>query len=105
VLVYHGVHTEPMGDTQHVIYSAGVMVLAEDDPLRVEYRSPTPTMVPTDVAGPRGTPSDVVFPTGLDRRDDLGQSDRIDVYYGKNDYRIGAASFNVPTVLPAVPAP
>jgi hypothetical protein len=28
------------------------------------------------------TVADVVFPTGSDRRDDLGMPDRLDVYYG-----------------------
>ena len=37
-----------------------------------------------------GTIANVVFPTGIDRRDDLGP--RIfDVYYGMADYAIGAA--------------
>jgi predicted GH43/DUF377 family glycosyl hydrolase len=77
------------------------MVLAEEDPLRIEYRSHEPTLVPEDTKGPRGTFSNVVFPTGLDRRDDLGQPDRFDVYFGMNDFRIEAASFSVPRVLPA----
>jgi len=42
----------------------------------------------------------VVFPTGLDRRDDIGQPDRFDVYYGLNDFRIGVADSTCPTSCP-----
>jgi beta-1,2-mannobiose phosphorylase / 1,2-beta-oligomannan phosphorylase len=41
----------------------------------------------------------VVFPTGLDRRDDLGTPDRFDFYYGMADDRIGVARM---TVRPAL---
>ena len=47
-----------------------------------------------------GTIANVVFPTGIDRRDDLGLPDRFDVYYGMADNRIGAARLDVPEVLP-----
>jgi len=47
-----------------------------------------------------GTIANVVFPTGIDRRDDLGLPDRIDVYYGMADDRIGAARLDVPDFLP-----
>jgi hypothetical protein len=42
----------------------------------------------------------VVFPTGIDRRDDLGTPDRLDVYYGMADNRIGVARLDVPEHLP-----
>jgi predicted GH43/DUF377 family glycosyl hydrolase len=41
-----------------------------------------------------------VFPTGIDRRDDLGLSNRFDVYYGMADSRIGVARLDMPDVLP-----
>jgi predicted GH43/DUF377 family glycosyl hydrolase len=44
----------------------------------------------------------VVFPTGIDRRDDLGQPDRFDVYYGMADNRIGVARLDLPEHLPAM---
>ncbi len=37
---------------------------------------------------------------GIDRRDDLGQPNRFDVYYGMADNRIGAARLDLPDVLP-----
>jgi predicted GH43/DUF377 family glycosyl hydrolase len=42
-----------------------------------------------------------VFPTGIDRRDDLGTPDRFDVYYGMADNRIGVARLDLPEKLPA----
>jgi predicted GH43/DUF377 family glycosyl hydrolase len=47
-----------------------------------------------------GTIANVVFPTGIDRRDDLGLPDRFDVYYGMADNRIGVARLDVPDSLP-----
>ena len=46
-----------------------------------------------------GTIANVVFPTGIDRRDDLGSPDRFDVYYGMADNRIGVARLDVPDRL------
>ena len=48
-----------------------------------------------------GTVANVVFPTGIDRRDDLGTPDRLDVYYGMADNRIGVARLDLPQKLPA----
>ena len=41
-----------------------------------------------------------MFPTAIDRRDDLGLPDRFDVYYGMADNRIGVARLDVPESLP-----
>jgi hypothetical protein len=48
-----------------------------------------------------GIVANVVFPTGIDRRDDLGSPDRFDVYYGMADNRIGVARLDVPKHLPS----
>ena len=50
--------------------------------------------------GAAGTVANVVFPTGIDRRDDLGPPERFDVYYGMADDRIGVARLEVPEDLP-----
>ena len=47
-----------------------------------------------------GAVADVVFPTGIDRRDDLGSPERFDVYYGMADSRIGVARLDLPDRLP-----
>jgi beta-1,2-mannobiose phosphorylase / 1,2-beta-oligomannan phosphorylase len=41
-----------------------------------------------------------VFPTGIDRRDDIGSPDRFDIYYGMADNRIGVARLDLPDLLP-----
>jgi predicted GH43/DUF377 family glycosyl hydrolase len=41
----------------------------------------------------------VVFPTGIDRRDDLGKPNRFDVYYGIADNCIGVARLDLPDDL------
>ncbi len=77
------------------------MVLSKEHPRRLLYRSVEPVLTPSMPEERRGAVSDVVFPTGIDRRDDLGLPDRIDVYYGMADNRIGAARLDVPERLPS----
>jgi predicted GH43/DUF377 family glycosyl hydrolase len=81
-------------------YSAGVLILSEDHPRTIRYRSPKPVLTPTLPQERLGTVADVVFPTGIDRRNDLGEADRFDVYYGMADNRIGVARLDVPERLP-----
>ena len=65
-----------------------------------------PEMAAAQRSGPllpkerHGIVPNVVFPTGIDRRDDLGQPDRFDIYYGMADSRIGVARLDVPEDLP-----
>ena len=65
------------------------------------YRSAEPVLTPTLPPELSGTEAHVVFPTGIDRRDDIGLADRYDVYYGMADSRIGVARLDVPDSLPA----
>ena len=65
------------------------MVLAKEHPRLIRYRSVVPVLTPTLPRERDGTVANVVFPTGIDRRDDLGLPDRFDVYYGMADNRIG----------------
>jgi predicted GH43/DUF377 family glycosyl hydrolase len=76
------------------------MVLSKEHPQVIRYRSAEPVLTPELPQERRGTVANVVFPTGIDRRDDLGLPDRYDVYYGMADYRIGVARLDVPDVLP-----
>jgi predicted GH43/DUF377 family glycosyl hydrolase len=76
------------------------MVLAKEHPSRIIFRSPDPVLDPEGLLERHGTVDDVVFPTGIDRRDDLGDPDRFDIYYGVADDRIGVARLNVPATLP-----
>jgi predicted GH43/DUF377 family glycosyl hydrolase len=102
MIVYHGVHelNEPSTSAHKLCYSAGVMVLDEKRPREILYRSPRPILTPDLPQERIGTVANVVFPTAIDRRLDIGQPDRYDVYYGMADSRIGVARLDVPECLP-----
>lgn len=104
LMVYHGVqkHKDATSDKPKYCYSAGVMILSEKAPQKILYRSPEPVLFPDMIAEKIGTVGNVVFPTGTDRRDDIGQPDRIDVYYGMADDRIGVAKMEIPDKLTEV---
>jgi predicted GH43/DUF377 family glycosyl hydrolase len=103
LIIYHGVSEAAStgSDVHELCYSAGVMVLSEQHPRVVRYRSVEPVLTPVLPQERDGTVANVVFPTGIDRRDDLGTPDRFDVYYGMADNRIGAARLDLPDRLPA----
>lgn len=102
MIIYHGVSEieQQNKDKHQLCYSAGVMILNKEHPREILYRSVKPVLKPELPNERIGTIAEVVFPTGIDRRDDLGLTDRIDVYYGMADDRIGAARLDVPEILP-----
>jgi predicted GH43/DUF377 family glycosyl hydrolase len=102
LIIYHGVGqwVEP-GEHHHPLcYSAGLMVLSKENPREIRHRSVEPVLTPTLPQERNGMVANVVFPTGIDRRDDLGEPDRFDVYYGMADSRIGVARLDLPATLP-----
>jgi predicted GH43/DUF377 family glycosyl hydrolase len=102
LIIYHGVREAPkQNDGRHALcYSAGVMVLTKEHPQLIRYRSQEPILKPELPQERDGVVANVVFPTGIDRRDDLGAPDRFDVYYGMADNRIGVARLDLPDSLP-----
>ncbi|HUW77582.1 MAG TPA: hypothetical protein VMV52_02390 [Candidatus Nanopelagicaceae bacterium] len=104
LVVYHGVSEalKPNSQMEQLTYSAGVMMLSAEHPQVLLYRSTKPVLNPKPSKQRRGTPANVVFPTGIDRRDDLGQPNRFDVYYGMDDFRIGVARLDIPDVMPSL---
>jgi beta-1,2-mannobiose phosphorylase / 1,2-beta-oligomannan phosphorylase len=96
LILYHGIsfieHASPG-------FSFGIMLLDKDDPHIIHYRSSKPVLSPPLATERFGRVSNVVFPTGIDRRDDLGMTDRLDVCCGMADDRIGAARFDWPEDL------
>jgi len=102
MIIYHGVHEVdvPGGPKHPLCYSAGVMILSKDQPNLIVYRSAGPVLAPLLHEECHGIVPNVVFPTGIDRRDDLGRPDRFDIYYGMADSRIGVARLEVPAQLP-----
>ena len=100
--IYHGVRevaTTP-GEGRELCYSAGALILDKDQPQVILYRSLAPILKPELPQERRGVVANVVFPTAIDRRDDLGQPDRFDVYYGMADACIGVARLDLPAMLP-----
>jgi len=71
-------------------YSAGIVIHDYERPDRILYRSPAPVLTPETQYERKGVVDNVVFPTAIDDRADLG-SRTFDVYYGMADYAIGAA--------------
>ena len=76
------------------------MVLSVEHPRMIRYRPPEPVLSPMLHEERHGIVPNVVFPTGIDRRDDLGLPDRFDVYYGMADQSIGVARLDLPEHLP-----
>jgi len=102
MIIYHGVgDCREVTDKGHKLcYSAGVMMLSKEHPRHVVYRSREPLLTPDLPEERVGVVSNVVFPTAIDRRDDLGETEQYDVYYGMADDRIGVARLEVPKQLP-----
>jgi beta-1,2-mannobiose phosphorylase / 1,2-beta-oligomannan phosphorylase len=75
------------------------MVLAKKHPREILYRSAAPVLKPESPQECQGTVPNIVFPTGIDRGDDIGAPDRFGVYYGMADSRIGVARLDVPEFL------
>lgn len=103
MILYHGVSEIQIPDSEktQLCYSAGLMVLSKDDVTKVLYRSPDPIMKPELPEERVGLIADVVFPTGIDRRDDIGMPNRFDIYYGMADDQIGVARLDIPDELPS----
>jgi len=101
LIIYHGVSEieAPGKDGHKLCYSAGLMVLAKEHPREILYRSLDAILKPELPQECQGTGPNIVFPTGIDRRDDIGASDRFDVYYGMADNRIGVARLDMPDFL------
>jgi predicted GH43/DUF377 family glycosyl hydrolase len=102
LIIYHGVseNINPDSPDHQLCYSAGVMIFSKEHPLVIRYRSAEPVLTPGLLEEQHGTIANVVFPTGIDQRSDLGTPDRYDVYYGMADSRIGVARFDLPDTLP-----
>lgn len=102
LIVYHGVSKieGAENDKRMFCYSAGIMILSKEHPQHIHFRSVEPVLVPTLPNERSGTIANVVFPTGIDQRLDLGLPDRFDIYYGMADDRIGVARLDLPNELP-----
>jgi predicted GH43/DUF377 family glycosyl hydrolase len=102
LIIYHGVskRASAPNEESRLCYSAGALILSREQPRMVRYRSKQPVLAPEQPEEIEGIVPHVVFPTGIDRRDDLGTGDLFDIYYGMADSRIGAARIKLPRRLP-----
>jgi predicted GH43/DUF377 family glycosyl hydrolase len=81
-------------------YSAGIMIHDLERPHKIIYRSPEPVLAPEAESELRGIVDNVVFPTAIDPRPDLGPR-VFDFYYGMADWSIGAARMTLGVREPA----
>ena len=98
LFLYHGVceALRKPNSAGELSYSAGLLMLDEKHPDLIRYRSPQPVLTPETPKEREGIVPNVVFPTAIDRRDDIGLPRRFDVYYGMADKRIGVARLDLP---------
>ncbi len=94
--LFHGVDLiDNSGAKPKFRYSAGIIIHEAEQPHKVVYRSPHPVLAPETEYERKGIVDNVVFPTAIDERADLG-SRIYDIYYGMADYAIGAARLTLP---------
>jgi len=91
MFMYHGIDPLPGhedADRPAMQYRAGVALLDLAQPHIVTYRSPQPVLSPELPEEREGIVDDVVFPTAIDPRADLGRN-TFDIYYGMGDRLTG----------------
>ncbi|HXM06816.1 MAG TPA: hypothetical protein VN936_05100, partial [Candidatus Acidoferrum sp.] len=94
--LFHGVDLiDNSGAAPKFRYSAGIVIHDAEEPHKIVYRSPHPVLTPETDYERKGIVDNVVFPTAIDERADLGPR-TYDVYYGMADYAIGAARLTLP---------
>ncbi len=72
-------------DTHQLCYAMGAMVLTKEHPRDLRYWTAEPVLTPVATPGYRATDAYVVFPTGIDQRNDIGAPDRFDTSLGMDD--------------------
>ena len=90
LLIYHGVEPRNKGR----IYYAGAALLDMKDPTKVIGRLPYPLFKPQHSNEKNGHVHNVVFPTGT-----ALFGDRLYIYYGSADSRVGVASVSLKKLL------
>lgn len=85
--IYHG-NRRPDAQNKIGAYSAGVMLLARENPSRIVRQSGEAIMLPQEDFETQGFVSHVVFPTGY-----VDRGDTLLVYYGASDTFTGVVEF------------
>jgi len=86
--VYHGIDAIDHADGFSIQYSGGIMIHDFERPHILLFRSPVPIISPQTEEELAGYVSNVVFPTAIRERVDLGVG-VYDVFYGMADAKIG----------------
>lgn len=93
LIIYHGVEESSRGK----VYHAAAALMDIDDPTREIARLTVPLFSPEEKWETVGYVNNVVFPTGTARA-----GDRLYIYYGAGDSRIGVASLSFEGLLAAL---
>ncbi len=97
LLVYHGIDVMPGHEASErpaMQYRAGLALLDLTCPHAVIYRSAVPLFSPELPEECNGLVDNVVFPTAIDARPDLGKN-VFDIYYGMGDDAVGRGRLEV----------
>jgi len=90
LLIYHGIGKRFVRKK----YYAAAALLDRDDPKKVIARLPYPLFSPSSIWERKGNVDNVVFPTSA-----LVHNDRLNIYYGAADSRIGLKSVQLGSLL------
>jgi predicted GH43/DUF377 family glycosyl hydrolase len=94
--IYHG-STKPTGESGVGAYSAGTLLLDQDEPLRIVRQSSKPILVPETDFEREGFMPNVVFPTGV-----VDRGDTMLIYYGAADTACAVAELSKADILAAM---
>jgi predicted GH43/DUF377 family glycosyl hydrolase len=89
--LFHGVDAIEHEGRTTMCYSAGIVLHDLEEPHRILYRSPDPILSPDTVEERTGIVNNVVFPTGIDTKEDGSY----DVYYGAADAKVARCNIRV----------
>lgn len=93
--IFHGVDQFPSADGKyHSRYSGGLLIHDQSDLRKILYVSPEPLFKPETKDELQGIVNNVVFPTGIVARPDLGEN-VFDIYYGMADRLIGRCRLTI----------
>jgi predicted GH43/DUF377 family glycosyl hydrolase len=93
--IFHGVDQFPVGGGKYKSrYAGGIIIHDGQEPHKVLYVSPEPMMKPETKDELEGIVNNVVFPTGITARPDIGEN-VYDIFYGMADRLIGRARLTI----------
>ena len=95
VVIYHAVDGYLLNGNERHNYTAAIVVLDLEDPMKVLYRSELPFMGPDQEYEKKGFVSNVVFPTGTVVQENKDGVLALELYYGAADDLTGIANIEI----------